>query len=141
MKAMKIALMLLLVAAVVISTGCAARQTVKKDAPPVDEGAGMVEETKEEAPPEAMKYVVRKGDTLWDISSKGSIYSDPFQWPLLFKANRDQVEDPDIIEIGQEFNVRKDWSSTEVSDAVKKAQDTPPYVPHTSPRKKLPLKY
>ena len=141
MKAMKIAVMLLLVAAVVISTGCAARQTVKKDAPPpADDGMGMVEETKEEAPA-PMKYVVRKGDTLWDISSQGSIYSDPFQWPLLFKSNRDQIEGPDIIEIGQEFNVKKDWSSTEVSDAIKKAQDTPPYVPHTSPRKSLPLKY
>ena len=133
------AVMFLLVAAVVISTGCAARQTVKQDAPPKDDGMGMVEETKDE--PEAMKYVVIKGDTLWDISSKGTIYTDPFQWPLLFKANRDQIEDPDIIEIGQQFNVRKDWSRAEVADAVKKAQDTPPYVPHTSPRKTLPLKY
>lgn len=139
MKVMKMAVMFLFVVAVVISTGCAARQTVKQEAPPQDEGMGAVEETTDK--PADMRYVVRKGDTLWDISAKSSIYEDPFQWPLLFRANRDQIEDPDIIEIGQQFNVRKNWSRAEVADAIKKAQDTPPYVPHTKPRKTLPLKY
>lgn len=134
---------LLAVFLVVVMTGmffgCAAKQTVKPDSTPADTGTGLVEETTPE--PTGMKYVVQKGDTMWEISSMGKIYSDPFQWPLLFKANRDQVEDPDLIEVGQSFDVRKDFGSDEVADAVQKAKDTPPFKPHSAPRKKLPLKY
>jgi len=91
--------------------------------------------------PAGMKYIVVKDDTLWDISRKDKIYSNSFRWPLIFKANMDQIQDPDIIEIGQRLDIRKDWDRAEINDAVKKAQDTPPYVPHTNPRKRLPLKY
>jgi hypothetical protein len=140
---MKKLLVVFLVAALaVFFFGCAARQTVKPDTKPADEGTGMVEEpTPEAVVPSGIKYVVQKGDTMWGISSMGKIYSDPFHWPLLFKANRDQVEDPDVIEVGQSFDVRKDFGSDEVTDAVQKAKDTPPYKPHSAPRKKLPLKY
>ena len=125
------------------SIGCAARQTVKQEAVAEPTTTGVVEEqpTPEPVKQAGKKYVVKKGDTLWDISAKDSIYSDPFKWPLLFKGNRDQIEDPDIIEVNQELDVKTDWSKTEVNDAVQKAKDTPPYVPHTTPRKKLPLRY
>ena len=116
------------------SFGCAARQTVKQDTAVEPDSTGEVESS-------GKKYVVKRGDTLWGISSKGIIYSDPFQWPLLFKANRDQISDPDIIEIDQQLDVREDYSRSEVSDAIQKAKDTPPYVPHTTPRKTLPLRY
>lgn len=115
--------------------GCASRSEVKKDL-----SVGENVENKTEAT-RTLKYVVRKGDCLWDIAKKDNIYGDPFQWPLLFKANRDQIEDPDIIEIGQQLDVRKDYSKAEIQDAIQKAKDTPPYVPHKKPRKKLPLKY
>jgi hypothetical protein len=126
--------------------GCAARQTVKPDAKPADEGLGAVEEpvatvVETVKAIAGLKYVVQKGDTMWGISAMSKIYKDPFQWPLLFKANRDQVVDPDIIEVGQSFDVRKDYGSEEVSDAVQKAKDTPPFRPHSAPRKTLPLKY
>jgi hypothetical protein len=139
----KLLVVLLAVLVTVFLFGCAARQTVKQDAKPADTGTGLVEEATPEATavPTGMKYVVQKGDTMWGISSMGKIYQDPFQWPLLFKANRDQVVDPDIIEVGQSFDVRKDFGADEVTDAVQKAKDTPPFKPHNAPRKKLPLKY
>lgn len=136
----KLLVMFLVAALAVFFFGCAAKQTVKPDTTPADTGTGAVEE--EATPvPEGMKYVVQRGDTLWGISSMGKIYQDPFQWPLLFKANRDQVEDPDMIEVGQSLDVKKDFGSDEISDAVQKAKDTPPYKPHSAPRKTLPLKY
>jgi len=138
MRSLRFLLVVFVVAALVVSTGCAARKTVQPEAQPVDEGIGQVEETTASA---AMRYVVRKGDTLWDISGKSGIYGDSFQWPLLFRANRDQIQDPDWIEIGQQFDVRKDFTRAEVADAVQKAKDTPPYVPRSAPRKTLPLKY
>ena len=36
-------------------------------------------------------YTVVRGDNLWNISGKSSIYGDPYQWPLIYKANRDQI--------------------------------------------------
>lgn len=143
MKGLKVFLAFFLTAVLTFSFGCAARQTVQQQPAEDIESTGEVEEPVEQPTEKTagLKYVVVKGDTLWDISAKGKIYSDNFLWPLLFKANRDQIEDPDIIEVGQELSVRKDWSSDEKMDAKQKAKDTPPYVPHTAPRKKLPLKY
>ncbi len=40
-------------------------------------------------------YKVKEGDTLWKIARK--FYKDPFKWLWLFKANIDQIEDPDEI--------------------------------------------
>ena len=141
MKFVKLLLVAFVVVALVVASGCAAKKTVKKTPPP-DDGTGMVEET-DDTPvqPTGKKYVVREGDTLWGISSMGRIYEDPFQWPLVYKANRDQIEDPDLIYPDQELDIREDYSSSEINDAVQKAKDTPPYKPHTTPRKKLPLRY
>ncbi len=43
---------------------------------------------------EGMEYTVKKGDTLWDIST-GNL-KDPFLWPKLWKANP-QVHNPHLI--------------------------------------------
>ncbi len=144
MKSSKVLLVLAAALFVVFSIGCAARQTVKPDVTPAPTLQAAVEDTTPVPVATAvpgMKYVVKKGDTLWAVSSMNKIYQDPFQWPLLYKANRDQVADPDLIEVGQELDVRKDISSTEKEDAIQKAKDTPPYRAHTAPRKTLPLKY
>ncbi len=66
---------------------------------------------------------------------------DSFQWPLLFKANRDQISDPDQIEINQDLRFKKDYTQQEIKDAVDKAGETPPYFPHTTSRDPLPEKY
>lgn len=87
------------------------------------------------------KYSVVAGDSLWRISGKSKIYGDSFQWPLLFKANRDIIEDPDLIYPRQKFSIKKNYTQTEIDDAIEKAKETPPYEPHTLPRKKLPIKY
>lgn len=46
-------------------------------------------------------YVVKKGDCLWYIAGYPEIYGNPLRWPLLFKANQDQITDPDLIYPGQ----------------------------------------
>jgi hypothetical protein len=87
------------------------------------------------------KYIVVKGDTLWDISGGGSGYHDNFQWPLIFKANRDQIVDPDLIYPKQEFCIRQDFSEADIKKARQNASDTPLYIPHHKPREVLPLDY
>ena len=82
-----------------------------------------------------------KGDTLWAISGMNLAYKDNFQWPLLFKSNRDQIKDPDLIYPKQEFCVRHDFTQGDIDKARKDASDTPKYVPHTKPRETLPVDY
>ncbi len=42
-------------------------------------------------------YTVSKGDHLWGIAEKETIYNDPYMWPRIYRANSDQVSDPDLI--------------------------------------------
>src|SRR5262245_22753136 len=87
------------------------------------------------------KYVVKNGDSLWKIAGKSKVMGDPFRWPLIFKANRDQIVDPDFIEPRQDLSYKKSYSQDEIADAVKKAQLTPPFEPRKQPRKVLPIQY
>lgn len=61
----------------------------------------------------ADSYQVVRGDNLWDISAKEKIYNDPFQWLKIYSANRDQISDPDIIEIDQVFVIPREQAINE----------------------------
>ncbi len=87
------------------------------------------------------KYSIKKGDTLWKISGVDDIYSDHFKWPLIFKANRANIDDPDLIYPRQLLKISRSFTQEEIDDAVNKAKETPGYEPHSKPRKKLPIKY
>ena len=45
------------------------------------------------------QVTVESGDTLSALAQ--SWYGDPNQWPIIFEANRDQIENPDLIFPGQ----------------------------------------
>jgi len=86
-------------------------------------------------------YVVKKGDSLWKISGMTVVLGDSFYWPLIFKVNRDQISDPDEIEIGQDLKFSANNTQEEIGDAVKKAAETPRFIPHTTTRDALTEKY
>lgn len=67
-------------------------------------------------------HTVTKGECLWWISEYKHIYNDPFMWPLIYKANRGQIKNPDLIYAGQQFEVpRYGFSLDEVKAARKEA--------------------
>ena len=70
---------------------------------------------------ESMSYQVVTGDNLWSIAGQNSIYGNPFQWPLIYKANSGQIEDADLIYSGQTFAIPK-ASGAEAAAAVEHAK-------------------
>jgi|GEM_PF-136445 len=50
-------------------------------------------------------YTVMNGDYLWKISGKQDIYSDPYQWVKIWSANREQIDNPDLIYPEQRLDV------------------------------------
>jgi nucleoid-associated protein YgaU len=57
----------------------------------------------------AAQYLVKSWNTvrdcLWNIAGKPQIYGDPFRWELIYDANRDKIEDPDIIHPGMILDI------------------------------------
>ncbi|HEY6012307.1 MAG TPA: LysM peptidoglycan-binding domain-containing protein [Nitrospirota bacterium] len=47
-------------------------------------------------------YIIRQGDTLWDISS--ALMKDPFLWPFIWKANP-YIANPDLIYPGNKLTI------------------------------------
>ena len=56
--------------------------------------------------PDVVSYTVVRGDHLWGIAKKKEHYGNPFAWPIIYKANREQIKDPDLIYPNQVFIYR-----------------------------------
>ena len=67
-------------------------------------------------------YQVVTGDNLWNISGKEAVYANPYQWPLIYKANRNKIKDADLIYAGQVFDIDRNASSSDVNAAVEHAK-------------------
>jgi nucleoid-associated protein YgaU len=92
----------------------------------------------------AGSHTVVKGDCLWYIAESKDAYSDPFQWPLIYDANRSEIDSaakasglpkkaPDgwahWIFPGQELAVPQDASTDQIKDARMRAGAPAPYLP------------
>jgi len=58
-----------------------------------------------EEKPTEVNYTVVKGDHLWGIARKKEHYGNPFAWPKIYQANRDQIKNPDLIYPKQIFKI------------------------------------
>jgi nucleoid-associated protein YgaU len=121
--------------------GCAKKTAVKPEPTPAPAVTAVPEVKATKTKSTTKNYVVKPGDSLWKISARKGTLGDAFRWPLIFKANRDQIQDPDLIEPKQDLSFKKSYSKDEIAEAVKKAEMTPPFEPHKQPRKVLPIQY
>jgi nucleoid-associated protein YgaU len=60
---------------------------------------------KEEMVVDSGDYTVARGDSLWKISVE--VYGDGYAWTKVWKANRDQIANPNLIEIGMVLKMPK----------------------------------
>lgn len=67
-------------------------------------------------------YTVAHGDSLWRIAGKSEIYDNPYEWPLIYKANHDKIKDADLIFPGQVFSINRDASAADIAAAVEHAK-------------------
>jgi nucleoid-associated protein YgaU len=49
------------------------------------------------AQPITVDYMVERGDNLWNIAKKETVYDDPYMWPRIYRANKEMIKDPDLI--------------------------------------------
>ncbi len=48
-------------------------------------------------------YTVKPGDSLSKIAK--DVWGDMRRWPEIFEANRDQLKDPNLIQVGQKLRI------------------------------------
>ena len=100
-----------------LMSACQTNQPAEEQAPAETAPAPAAE-----AAPAKETYDVVAGDHLWGIASKSRIYGNPYQWPLLYKANSDKIEDADLIHPGQSLTVARGMSGAEIDAAVRHAK-------------------
>jgi hypothetical protein len=64
-----------------------------------------VEDTSFEAASSSEYYTIESGDTLWGIAAK--FLGNGSKYPEIFEANREVIEDPDKIFVGQKIRIPK----------------------------------
>lgn len=108
-----------------LAVGCATTEEAAEEAP-ADQTETQTAQTEETSAAETNQgsdsYQVNRGDNLWDISGKDDIYANPYQWPLIYKANRSQIKDADLIYPGQTFDIDRNASSSDVDAAIQHAK-------------------
>ncbi|HET7369931.1 MAG TPA: LysM peptidoglycan-binding domain-containing protein [Gammaproteobacteria bacterium] len=71
----------------------------------------------------SMTYDVRHGDTLWGIAGQSDVYGNSWEWPLIYKANSDKIQDADLIFPDQQFTIPSYPSQGAVNSAVEHAKN------------------
>lgn len=69
-------------------------------------------------------YRVRSGENLFAIAARRKVYGDALLWPLIYKANRDQIKDPQQIYPGQVLTIPRDVTDEEKEEARVTARES-----------------
>lgn len=88
----------------------------------VQKASAPAKSKKLKRPPLPKKYIVRGGETLWTIAARRPIYRDALLWPLIYRANRDQIKDPRQIYPKQVLTIPRSVSREEMAAAREQAR-------------------
>ncbi|MDN5353710.1 MAG: hypothetical protein PWQ09_466 [Candidatus Cloacimonadota bacterium] len=53
-------------------------------------------------------WKVYKGECLWKIAAYPEVYGSGAKWPVIYRANKDKIKDPDLIYPNQIFEIPRD---------------------------------
>jgi|ERR1035437_1063650 LysM repeat protein len=110
-------------AGIMVFSGCGGGGGTKVNSAADEEGQVMDEasqKSKEELP---TTYIVEAGDTLATIAEKAAIYGNKYQWPLIFDANKDILDNYRTIQEGQKLIIPRNVSAVEIEAAKQRAQE------------------
>ena len=126
-KTASVTKLLAILAVAIFVTGCvSAKSPPTEEAEPAEPVVAAPEPAPEPEPepePESTTWTVETGDNLWGIAGQEEVYNVPEKWPLIYKANLDQIEDADLIYPGQVLTIPLDSSANEVDAAIGHAKN------------------
>ena len=74
-------------------------------------------ERKRSSSQQPQTYTVHRGETLPQIAARTEIYNDSSLWPIIYRANRDQIRNPKQLWPGQALKIPRHFSREEAMDA------------------------
>lgn len=75
-------------------------------------------------PSPLVEYTVQSGENLYSIAARANIYREGLLWPLIYKANRDQIKDPQQIFPGQTLTITRNHNEDEKEQARETARNS-----------------
>ena len=109
-----------LLGAFTLAVGCAGPAEKAEEQPAETQTEATEAMPTETASSETNSYEVNQGDHLWGISGKS--YGNPYNWPLIYKANSDKIKDADLIYPGQVLDIDTNPSDADSAAAVNHAK-------------------
>lgn len=64
-----------------------------------------------------VRHIVKRGQTLPQIAAQPEVYGDSSLWPLIYKANRDQISDPAVLWPGQILRIPRNFNKDDINEA------------------------
>jgi len=71
------------------------------------------------------RHTVKRGETLPQIAAQAEVYGDPSLWPLLYRANRDQIRDPKVLWPGQQLKIPRNIDRNDINEARRFSSERP----------------
>lgn len=68
-------------------------------------------------------HTVKRGETLPLIAALPEVYNEAFLWPLIYRANRDQIRNPQNLWPGQTLRIPRNNSRDDILEARRYAQE------------------
>ena len=139
-KGIFLAVLILVIIVFIVSSRTCTQDVVQT--PPIEEQSNVMDETEaeeentapaetpEETPPLASEHIVKTGECLWWIAEYEDMYNDPFMWPLIYDANKDRIDNPDLIYPEQTLQIpRSGYTMDQIKEARRRAGAPVPYTP------------
>lgn len=68
-------------------------------------------------------HTVKRGETFPQIAAQPEVYGDASLWPLIYKANRDQISNPGVLWPGQVLRIPRNSDKNDINEARRFASE------------------